>query len=77
MVGHEGVWGDRLYRGNEALRRWPTHTWTTGDIVRDEVDINLNPVTPNGEYPVMIGVMDGKGQPVGDKVECGRVTIQN
>ncbi|MFN8489051.1 MAG: glycosyltransferase family 39 protein [Caldilineaceae bacterium] len=77
MVGPEGVWGDRLYRGNEALRRWPTHTWAIGDIVRDEVDINLNPVTPNGEYPVVIGVMDGKGQSVGDKVECGRVTIKN
>ena len=24
MVGPEGVWGDRLYRDNEALRRWPT-----------------------------------------------------
>lgn len=77
MVGPEGVWGDRLYRANEALRRWPTHTWANGDIVRDEVDINLNPVTPNGEYPIVIGVMDGKGQSVGDKVECGRVTIKN
>jgi len=77
MVGPEGVWGDRLYRANEALRRWPTHTWPNGDIVRDEVDINLNPVTPNGEYPIVIGVMDGKGQAVGDKVECGRVAIKN
>jgi hypothetical protein len=77
MVGPEGVWGDRLYRDNEALRRWPTHSWAKGDIVRDEVDINLNPVTPNGEYPVVIGVMGGKGQPVGKKIECGRVTIKN
>ena len=68
--------GDRLYRANEALRRWPTHTWALGDIVRDEVDINHNPVTPTGEYPVVIGVMDSLGQPVGDKVACGRVTIQ-
>lgn len=26
------------------------------DIVRDEVDIHLNPVTPPREYPVMLGV---------------------
>ena len=47
----------RLYRDNEALRRWPTSTWQVGEIVRDEVDINLNPVTPVREYPVMIGVI--------------------
>ncbi len=75
MVGEEGVWGDRLYRGNEALRRWPTSTWQPGEIVRDEIDINLNPVTPDGEYPVLIGVMDGAGEPVGARVECGRVKV--
>ncbi|MEZ4612596.1 MAG: hypothetical protein R2838_20520 [Caldilineaceae bacterium] len=41
MVGPEGVWGDRLYRENEALRRWPTSTWTPGTLMRDEVDVNL------------------------------------
>ncbi len=76
MIGPEGVWGDRLYRANEALRRWPTHSWANGDIVRDEVDINLNPITPNGEYPVLIGVMDGKGQPLANKVACGKVQIE-
>ena len=76
MVGPEGVWGDRLYRGNEALRRWPTSTWQPGELWRDEVDINLNPVTPPGEYPVLIGVMDGEGQPVGEWVECGRVRVR-
>ena len=75
MVGEAGVWGDRLYRGNEALRRWPTSTWQPSEIMRDEVDINLNPVTPDGEYPVLIGVMDGAGEPVGARVECGRVIV--
>ncbi|CAN5808721.1 glycosyltransferase family 39 protein [soil metagenome] len=77
MIGPEGVWGDRLYRANEALRRWPTHSWAAGDIVRDEVDINLNPITPDGEYPILIGVLDGRGQPLANKVECGKVQIQN
>jgi len=77
MVGPQGVWGDRLYRDNEALRRWPTQSWAKGDIVRDEVDINLNPLTPNAVYPILIGVMNGKGEPVGGKVECGQVKIEN
>lgn len=77
MVGPQGVWGDRLYRDQEALRRWPTHTWTKGDVIRDEVDINLNPVTPNGEYPILVGVANGKGEPVGNKVECGKVKVEN
>ncbi len=77
MVGPQGVWGDRLYRANEALRRWPTQSWAKGNIVRDEVDINLNPVTPNGLYPIMIGVMNGKGESVGSKVACGQVKIEN
>lgn len=75
MVGPEGVWGDRLHRENEALRRWPTSGWALGDIMRDEVDINLNPVTPPGDYPIMIGVMDGAGQPVGERVACGRISV--
>jgi uncharacterized membrane protein len=76
VVGPEGAWGVRLYRDNEALRRWPTSTWQVGDIVRDEVDINLNPVTPAREYPVMIGVMDGAGQMMQSQTMCGQVVIK-
>jgi hypothetical protein len=76
MIGPEGVWGDRLHRPTEALRFWPTTTWQPGEIVRDELDVNLNPVTPPGDYPIVIGVMDGSGQPLGTTVECGRVTIR-
>lgn len=76
VVGPEGAWGVRLYRDNEALRRWPTSTWQQGEIVRDEVDINLNPVTPARVYPIQIGVMDGTGQPTGQPTACGQVRIQ-
>ena len=75
MVGPEGVWGDRLYRDNEALRRWPTSTWTAADFVRDEVDVNLNPVTPPGEYPIVVGLRNAAGVEMGSKIECGNVII--
>ncbi|MCS6825690.1 MAG: hypothetical protein NZ553_03665, partial [Caldilinea sp.] len=75
MVGPEGVWGERLYRNEEPLRRDPPTQWPIGVIVRDEVDVNLNPVTPPGEYPIQIGVRDAAGNDVGAKAECGRVRI--
>lgn len=75
MVGSEGVWGDRLYRENEPLRRWPTSTWSPGEVIRDEVDVNLNPVTPAGEYAIMVGLNDNVGQPLDATVECGGIRI--
>ncbi len=77
VVGPEGVWGDRLYRSNETLRRWPTSTWTLGVYWRDEIDVNLNPVTPAGEYPIVVQLHDSQDQPLPASVECGRVFIDN
>jgi uncharacterized membrane protein len=76
VVGPEGVWGDKLPRATESLRFWPTSTWTPGEYVRDEADINLNPLTPASTYPVVIGLTDASGQPVGETVECGQVEIR-
>jgi hypothetical protein len=76
VVGPEGVWGDKLPRATESLRMWPTSTWTPGEFVRDEADINLNPLTPSATYPVVIGLLDASGQPVGETVECGEVEIE-
>ena len=61
VIGAEGVWGDRLQRPTEALRFRPTSTWTPGALMRDELDVNLNPVTPSGDYPVVVGVADAIG----------------
>ena len=69
------MWGERLYRANETLRRWPTSTWEHTDFMRDEVDVNLNPVTPPGSYPIVVGLMDNQGRETGTTVECGRVTV--
>lgn len=75
MVGPEGVWGDRLYRDNETLRRYPTSTWTSPVYLRDEIDVNLNPLTPAGEYPISVGLRNAAGEETGNKAECGRVKI--
>ena len=76
MVGPEGVWGERLYRDGETLRRDPPTQWPAGVIVRDAVDVNLNPLTPPGTYPIIVGLRDAAGADVGGKVECGRVVIR-
>lgn len=76
MVGPEGVWGERLYREGEVLRRDPTTQWPPSVVVRDEVDVNLNPVTPPGDYPIVVGLRDAAGSDAGSKVECGRVVIR-
>ncbi|MEZ4618094.1 MAG: glycosyltransferase family 39 protein [Caldilineaceae bacterium] len=75
VVGPEGAWGVRLYRENEALRRWPTSSWPPDLLVRDEIDINLNPVTPARTFPIFIGLMDSSGQPAGARTECGTVVV--
>lgn len=75
MIGLEGVWGDRLYRANETLQRWPTSSWSIGEVIRDEIDINVNPVTPAGHYPVWISLMNNSGQVLEAKVQCGNVEI--
>jgi hypothetical protein len=76
VVGPEGAWGVRLYRDNEALRRWPTSSWQPDVIMREELDINLNPVTPARTYPVRIGLTDSTGQSTGNYAECGTVVVE-
>lgn len=75
MVGPEGVWGERLYRDGEPMRRDPPTQWPVGTIGRDEVDVNLNPATPPGDYLIMVGLRDEAGNDVGTKIECGPVRI--
>ena len=80
VVGSNGVWGERLERAGETLRFYPTSGWPQqhdgGIIVRDEIDINLNPITPAGEYAVLVGLKGSNGEPTDQTVQCGRVTIR-
>lgn len=76
VIGAAGVWGDRLHRPTDALRLSPTSSWQPGEYRRDELDINLNPLTPAGLYPVIIGVADANGVSLGKTTSCGEVLIQ-
>ena len=76
IVGPEGIWGDRLHRNGEALDMWPTSQWVPGEYVREEIDINLNPVTPPGQYPVLVGLSTRDGTSVTAPVSCDLVEIR-
>lgn len=71
IVGAGGVWGQMLPRPNGALERFPTSGWRSGEFMRVELDVNLNPETPPGRYEAVVGLGEGAAQP------CGSVTLHN
>ncbi|MFQ5577945.1 MAG: glycosyltransferase family 39 protein [Anaerolineae bacterium] len=48
------VWGASLARGNDALHMYPPSRWEGGQIIRQDVDVNLNPATPPGTYRLIV-----------------------
>jgi hypothetical protein len=64
------VWGESLTRDNDVFRVWPSSRWVPGEFVRADHDVNLNPVTPQGKYRVIVEVPGSE-----DKVVCGDVKI--
>ncbi|MDX1524478.1 MAG: hypothetical protein R3264_22805, partial [Anaerolineae bacterium] len=58
LVGPEGVWGISLDRASDALKLFPPSRWPVNSeeplIIRQDLDINLNPVTPPGRYQVVV-----------------------
>ena len=77
------VWGDSLGRPTSALRLIPPDAWRPGMSIRDDYDINLNPITPPGAYSVVVSLKRPDGAVVtalehGQTVEravCGAVEI--
>jgi mannosyltransferase len=64
------VWGERLERPGDAIHIWPTSRWAPNEVVRVDYDVNMNPITPPGEYRVEINVSD-----VGIPASCGGVSV--
>jgi hypothetical protein len=77
VVGPGGVWGEKLDRGvRELSGHLPPSAWPARGFMRDEHDINLNPITPAGEYRVVIGLQNGAGNPLDAMADCGPVQIE-
>ncbi len=56
LVGPEGVWGASLERATDALKLYPTSRWSVSHVIRHDLDVNLNPVTPPGVYQLVVGL---------------------
>ncbi|RLT38518.1 MAG: hypothetical protein DWI57_11870 [Chloroflexi bacterium] len=55
VVDAGGVWGELLLHPNGALERFPTSAWRAGELMRVELDVNLNPETAPGSYEARVG----------------------
>jgi 4-amino-4-deoxy-L-arabinose transferase-like glycosyltransferase len=71
------VWGAELARANDTLGLWPAARWVPGEIVRHDVDVNLNPATPAGRYRLELVVLDkdGAAWPPADAAALGEIEI--
>ncbi len=57
LLGPEGVWGATLERPTDALKIFPPSRWSAPfPIIRHDLDINLNPTTPPGQYQLVLGL---------------------
>ena len=43
------------YDSEPCQRFYPTSTWTSGEIIRDQISFTLPPETPAGEYELHTG----------------------
>ncbi len=75
-----GIWGGELQRSPTVFDFDPPQNWEAGTIVEAHYDVNLNPVTPPGQYHLVVGLTDGNGQTISlmdDQLEsvCTEITI--
>jgi len=61
------VWGGKLDRAGSLRSFYPMRSWQPNQIMREEVDLNLNPETPTGEYKIVVRLIapDGSALSVG------------
>lgn len=73
--GQGQVWGAGMERPDSALNFYPTTRWQVGEVVRDDHDVNLNPMVPAGEYQVNVQLRGPGGDLFEPAVSCGNVTV--
>lgn len=54
--GTFNVWGGNMDRNPDLLDRYPPQEWPTDRLVEDHYDLNLNPITPPGEYRLEVSL---------------------
>jgi hypothetical protein len=61
------VWGGKLDRGGSLRSFYPMRSWQPNQIMREDIDLNLNPETPKGEYKIVVRLLapDGSALRVG------------
>ncbi len=64
------IWGRSLDRAGDVLTVHPPTQWQPAEFVRVELDINLNPLAPPGNYNVKV---EAAGEP---GVPCGKVQLE-
>jgi uncharacterized membrane protein len=55
------VWGTSLERPNDAFDFYPPPHWQSGQVVRADFDVNLNPIASPGRYTLVVGMHDASG----------------
>ena len=64
------IWGRSLERAGDVLTVYPPAMWQPDEFVRVELDVNLNPLAPPGNYNVKV---EAAGEP---GVPCGKVQLE-
>ncbi|MFQ6059603.1 MAG: hypothetical protein ACE5MB_12070, partial [Anaerolineae bacterium] len=87
-VEEEGhIWGQRDHTPGICGRKKPTSTWQPGQVIVDRCVVPINPATPEGRYPLLVGLYDWQtlqrlevlsptGQPQGNSILLGEVTVR-
>ncbi len=66
------IWGGALERSTGTMRFYPPTAWQVGGVVRDDYDINLNPVTPEGIYHLEVSLLSSAGEQLPASYEGGQ-----
>ena len=80
----EQIWGQH---DDDPACRLPANLWRVGQVAQGQFRVTINPATPPGEYPLIIGlydpdtwqrlpVSDAKGQSIGDSLQLISIKVK-
>jgi hypothetical protein len=84
-VETDRIWGQK--DGRPACGARPTTSWTPGEVIVDRYGVAINPSTPAGRYPLLVGmyefstgkrleVLDEKGEVQGGSIFLQEIVVQ-